>query len=450
MSDTIKLKRGLDIKLIGLADKTVTSLSSRRFAIKPTDFVALRYPKLLVHEGDEVQVGTVLCYDKYRERIKFTSPVSGKIIGIKRGPKRILEEIQIESDGKDTAQDFGAANPADLSRDDIIQKMLDSGIWPVLRQRPYSVIANPDENPKAIFISGFDSAPLAPDMDYIMEGKEKAFQTGLDVLAKLTEGKVHLSLRADEKPSKVFTEAKNVDLHYFEGPHPAGNVGVQIHHIDPINKGDVVWYTYPQEVVTIGRLFLEGKFNPEKIVALTGSEVKKPQYFKTRIGVSIENMVKDNVNEGQLRYISGNVLTGNKVRKDGYLSFYDDQVTVIPEGNYYEFFGWAKPGFDKFSISRTYFSWLWPKKRYRLDTNLHGGERAYVMTGEYEKVIPMDILPVQLVKSIIIEDIDLMENLGIYEVDEEDFALAEVVCTSKMNVQSIVRKGLNLMRAEMS
>lgn len=287
-------------------------------------------------------------------------------------------------------------------------------------------------------------------MDYIVEGKEKAFQAGLDALGKLTGGKVHLSLRADEKPSQVFTEAKNVDLHYFEGPHPAGNVGVQIHHIDPINKGEVVWYTYPQEVITIGRLFLEGKYNPEKIVALTGSEVKKPKYFKTRIGVSIEKMVKDNVEQGQLRYISGNVLTGNKIRKEGYLSFYDDQITIIREGNYYEFFGWAKPGFNKFSISRTYLSWLWPKKRYRLDTNLHGGERAYVMTGEYEKVIPMDILPVQLVKSIIIEDIDLMENLGIYEIDEEDFALAEVVCTSKINVQSIVRKGLNLMRAEMS
>lgn len=451
MSDTIKLKRGLDIKLAGQAEKKVTSLKSHRYAVKPTDFVALRYPKLLVSEGDEVKTGTVLCYDKYREKIQFTSPVSGKVTGIKRGPKRILEEIQIESDEKERFVDFGAANPAELSRDEVIRKMLESGIWPMLRQRPYSVIANPEDNPKAIFISGFDSAPLAPDMNFIVDGKEKEFQAGIDALNKLTGGKTHLSLKAGDTPSKVFTGVNNAEIHYFEGPHPASNVGVQIHHIDPINKGEVVWYTYPQEVIAIGRLFLEGKYNPEKIVALTGSEVLKPQYFKTRIGASIQNIVNDNVKNGQLRHISGNVLTGTKIRKEGYLSFYHDQVTVIPEGNYYEFFGWAKPGLKKFSVSPSFLSWWFkPNKRFRLDTNMHGGERAYVMSGEYDKVIPMDILPVQLVKAIIIEDIDMMENLGIYEVDEEDFALAEVICTSKINVQSIVRNGLNMMRAEMS
>ena len=451
MSDTIKLKRGLDIKLVGLVENKIDTLKTRRYAVKPTDFVALRYPKLLVDEGDEVQTGTVLCYDKYRQKIKFTSPVSGKITGIKRGPKRILEEIQIESDEKDTSVDFGAANPADLSRDEIIQKMLDSGIWPMLRQRPYSVIANPEDKPKAIFISGFNSAPLAPDMNFVVEGKEKEFQAGLDALSKLTDGKIHLSLRAGDNPSRVFTEAKNVERHYFKGPHPAGNVGIQIHHIDPINKGDLVWYTYPQQIITIGRLFLEGKYNPEKIIALTGSEVRDRKYFKLKMGASIENMVKDNVTDGQLRYISGNVLTGTKVRREGYLSFYHDQVTVIPEGNYYEFFGWAKPGLNKFSVSPSFLSWWFkPNKRFRLDTNMHGGERAYVISGEYDKVIPMDILPVQLVKAIMIEDIDLMENLGIYEVDEEDFALAEVICTSKIEVQSVIRKGLNQMRAEMS
>lgn len=451
MSDTIKLKRGLDIKLVGLAEKKVANLKTHKFALKPTDFVALRYPKVLVNEGDQVKTGTVLCYDKYRERIQFTSPVSGKVVGIKRGPKRILEEFQIEADEKDNYVDFGAANPADLSREDIIQKMLDSGIWPMLRQRPYSVIANPDDKPKAIFISGFNSAPLAPDMNFLVDGKEREFQAGVNVLNQLTDGKVHLSLKAGDNPSKVFTEAKDVEFHYFKGPHPAGNIGIQVHHIDPVNKGEVIWYTYPQEVITIGRLFLEGKYNPEKIIALTGSEVLETKYFKTRIGASIENLVKDNVKDGQLRYISGNVLTGKKIRKEGYLSFYHDQVTVIPEGNYYEFMGWAKPGLNKFSVSKSFLSWwLKPNKRYRLDTNKHGGERAYVISGEYDKVIPMDILPVQLVKSIIIEDIDLMENLGIYEVDEEDFALAEVICTSKINVQSIIRKGLNLMRAEMS
>lgn len=451
MSDKIKLKRGLDIKLQGEADKVIIPLHSRKFAVKPTDFVGLRYAKLLVKEGDEVKAGTQLGYDKYRENIRFSSPVSGKVVGIKRGPKRILEEIQIESDEKGDAIDFGAADPNSLSAEDIKKKLLDSGVWAGIRQRPYSIAADPDTKPKAIFISGFNSAPLAPDQDLIVHGKGKEFQAGIDALAKLTEGKVHLSLSARSKASDVFTKSKKVVLHYFDGPHPAGNVGIQIHHIDPINKGDTVWYAHPQQVLAIGRLFLEGKYNPERIVALTGSEIKKTGYYKTTIGASIEEMVKKNTTEEPLRYITGNVLTGKKIRKDGYISFYDDQVTVIPEGNYYEFVGWAKPGLNKFSVSKTFLStWLKPAQKYRLDTNLHGGERAYVMTGEYERVIPMDIYPVQLVKSIMFEDIDLMENLGIYEVDEEDFALAEVICTSKTNVQEVIRKGLDLMRSEMS
>ncbi len=451
MSDTIKLRRGLDIKLKGEADKVVVPVRSRKFALKPTDFVGLRYAKLLVHEGDEVKVGTQLCYDKYRENIRFTSPVSGKVVGIKRGHKRILEEIQIESDEKGESIDFGAADPNSLSAEEITKKLLDSGVWAGIRQRPYSTVANPETKPKAIFISGFDSAPLAPDQDLIVHGRGKEFQAGLDALAKLTDGKVHLSLNANSKPSQVFTNSKNVELHYIDGPHPAGNVGIQIHHIDPINKGETVWYAGPQQVLTIGRLFLEGKYNPERIVALTGSEIKKAVYYKTTIGASIEEMVRDNTTNETLRYISGDVLTGKKIRKDGYISYYDDQVTVIPEGNYYEFFGWAKPGLNKFSVSHTFLSkWFKPNQTHRLDTNLHGGERAYVMTGQYESVIPMDIYPVMLVKSIMFEDIDLMENLGIYEVDEEDFALAEVICTSKINVQEVIRKGLDLIRAEMS
>ena len=451
MSDTIKLKRGLDIKLQGEADKVFIPLRTRKFAVKPTDFVGLRYAKLLVKEGDEVKVGTQLCYDKYRENTRFTSPVSGKVVGIKRGAKRILEEIQIESDEKGDAIDFGAADPNKLSAEEIKQKLLKSGVWAGIRQRPYSIVADPEEQPKAIFISGFNSAPLAPDQDLIVHGKGKEFQAGVDALAKLTDGKVHLSLDARNKASEVFTKSKNVTLHYFNGPHPAGNVGIQIHHIDPLNKGESIWYAHPQQVLAIGRLFLEGKYNPERIVALTGSEIKKTGYYKTIIGASIKEMVSKNTTDETLRYISGDVLTGKKIRKDGYISFYDDQVTVIPEGNYYEFFGWAKPGINKFSVSRTFLSkWLKPAKKHRLDTNLHGGERAYVMTGEYERVIPMDIYPVQLVKAIMIEDIDLMENLGIYEVDEEDFALAEVICTSKINVQQVIRQGLDLMRSEMS
>jgi Na+-transporting NADH:ubiquinone oxidoreductase subunit A len=450
MSEIIKIKKGYDIRLKGEAERQIQSCSTRRYALKPTDFIGLRYAKLLIEEGDEVQVGTPLCYDKYRENIRFTSPVSGKIVGFKRGEKRILQEIQIESDGENKAIDFGAAEPASLTRDEVVKKLLDSGVWANIRQRPYSIVADPNTHPKAIFVSAFDSSPLAPDMDFVVHGKEKIFQAGLDVLTKLTDGKVHLSYNGAKNPSPVFTKARNVELHDVRGPHPAGNVGIQIHHIDPINKGDVVWYAGPQQVLTIGKLFLEGKYDPQRLIAVTGSEVKKPKYFKTLVGASIEDMVKDNLTNDHVRFISGNVLTGKKIRRAGYLSFYDSQLTVIPEGDYYEFFGWAAPGFGKFSLSRTFFSWLNPKKKYRLDTNLHGGERAFVMTGEYERVIPMNIYPVHLIKAILVEDIDLMENLGIYEVDEEDFALAEVICTSKINVQEIIRKGLDMMRIEMS
>ena len=450
MSNMIKIKKGLDIHLQGEAEKTVETISSSKFAMKPTDFVGIRFPKLLVKEGVEVKVGTPLFFDKNRENIKITSPVSGVVSGIIRGAKRKLLEIVIDSDDKFESIDFGAANPKDLSREEIIEKMLNSGVWPMVRQRPYSVIANPDDKPKAIFISCFDSAPLAQDNDLIIHNEGNAFQTGIDVLSQLTDGKIHLSLKAKETPSKVFVNSKGVELHYIDGPHPAGNVGVQINHIDPINKGDVIWYLYPQEVLTIGRLFLEGKYNTERIVALAGSEVKRPHYYKTHIGACICNMVNNNVADGKLRYISGNVLTGTKIKETGFISFYHSLVTVIPEGDNYEFFGWALPGLKKFSASRTFVSWLKPNKKYRLDTNIHGGKRAFVMNEEYEKVFPMDIYPVQLIKAIMIEDIDLMENLGIYEVDEEDFALPEVICTSKIEAQSIVRRGLDLMRAEMS
>jgi Na+-transporting NADH:ubiquinone oxidoreductase subunit A len=346
--------------------------------------------------------------------------------------------------------DFGPADPNTLSKEKITEKLLESGIWPLIRQRPYTVIANPDDNPKAIFISAFDTSPLAPDFDLIVHGQGEIFQAGLDALKKLTSGKVHLNLPGGVTTSKVFSNSKNVHIHYFKGPHPAGNVGPQINKIDPINKGEIIWHVRPHDILTIGRLFVEGKFNAERIIALTGSEVIKPSYYKTKIGASIKELVKNNVKEGRLRYISGNVLTGRKIDNDGFIGFYDSQVTVIPEGDYYELLGWALPGFGKFSYSKTFPTWMAGKnKKYRLDTNLHGGERAFVMTGQYEKVFPFDIYPMQLLKAILIEDIDAMENLGIYEVDEEDFALCEFIDTSKTDIQAIVRKGLDAMRKEM-
>jgi Na+-transporting NADH:ubiquinone oxidoreductase subunit A len=449
MSKDFTIKKGLDIKLLGEAEKTVADLSARLFAIKPTDFIGC-FPKLLVKEGDEVKAGSPLFYDKYRENIYFTSPVSGKVSDIRRGAKRKLLEVVIESDDKFESLDFGTADPAETDREAIIEKLLKSGLWPFIRQRPYSIVARPEDEPKAIFIPAFDSAPLAPDFDLMVHGQGEDFQAGLDVLARLTKGKIFLNVHAENTRSKVFLNAKNVEINRFRGPHPSGNVSVHASRLSPINKGEVIWYVYPQDILAIGRLFRTGKHDTTRLIALTGSEVKKRRYFKTRLGASIANMVKDNTKEGELRYISGNVLTGDKIEKNGFIGSYHSQVTVIPEGNYYEFFGWALPGFGKFSVSRTFPSFLFPNKKYRLDTNMHGGERAYVMTGMFEKVFPFDIYPLQLIKAILIEDIDLMENLGIYEIDAEDFALCEVIDTSKTEIQKIVRNGLELMRKEMS
>jgi Na+-transporting NADH:ubiquinone oxidoreductase subunit A len=450
MSETITIKRGLDINLLGEAQKEINTVDSNLYAIKPVDFIGV-FPKVTVQEGDKVKAGTQLFYDKYRDNIKFSSPVSGTVKEIRRGAKRVLLEIIIEPDGQQQHEAFGKADPNKLTREEIVDLMLKSGVWPVIRQRPYNVIANPADNPKSVFISAFDTSPLAPDYNFIVDGQGEAFQAGLDALKKLTPGTIHLNLRVGAKQSEVFTDAKNVQINYFSGPHPAGNVGTQINKLDPVNKGEVIWHLRPQEVLTIGRLFLEGRFNSERIIALTGSEVQKPAYFKTNIGVNLSVLIKDNLKDGKLRFISGNPLTGAKIDKNGYVGFYDSQVSVLPEGDYYELFGWLLPGFEKFSYSRTFFTWLHSKKKkYRLDTNYHGGPRAFVMTGHMEKVFPFDIYPLQLIKAIMIEDIDAMENLGIYEVVEEDFALVEFIDISKTEIQTIVREGLDLMRKEMS
>ncbi len=449
MSTIYSVKKGLDIKLIGEAEKTIVDLDAKRFAIKPPDFIGC-FPKMLVKEGDLVKAGTPLFFDKYRENITFTSPVSGKFVELKRGAKRKILEIIIESDGKFESIDFGSADVSSLNKEAVTEKLLKSGVWPLIRQRPYSTIANPEDAPKSIFVNAFDSAPLAPDYDLLVEGREKEFQAGLDVLTKLTTGKVHLNTHKKLNSSSVFSNAKNVQVNTFSGPHPSGNVSVHISRLDPINKGDVVWYVDAQDVIVMGTLFLTGKYDSTRIVALTGSEVMNPKYYKAHIGACITNMVTNNITGDNNRYISGNVLTGTKIESDGFLSFYNAHVTVIPEGNYYEFFGWALPGFGKWSFSKTFPAFLSPNKKYRLDTNMHGGERAFVITGLYEKVFPFNIYPMQLMKAMIVEDIDLMENMGIYEIDAEDFALCEVIDPSKINMQEIVRNGLELMRKEMS
>lgn len=449
MSEYIKIKKGLNIKLTGEAVKLVSNTHTPEiFSIKPSNFNGLT-PKLLAKEGDEVLAGSILFYDKNNEAVKFSSPVSGEVIEILRGDKRMILSIKILADKEIKYATFRKANPVNLSREEIIELLLNSGVWPFIRQRPFGIIANPEESPKSIFISAFDSNPLAPDNDFIMPGSEINFQTGLDALKKLTDGKIHLNVRADAAPADVFMNAKAVQLNKISGPHPAGNVGVQIHHIDPVNKGEAVWYINPQDVLIIGKLFNEGIFDATRVIALTGSQVKDPKYYNTIVGCSIKNIIADGgLREGENRIISGNILSGIQIPPDGFLGFYDSQITIIPEGHDFEFMGWLAPGFDKYSMSRTFFSWLTPNKKHDLNTNLHGEERPFVMSGEYEKVFPMDIYPVHLLKSILVEDIDMMEKLGIYEVAEEDFALCEFVCTSKIKSQEIIRRGLDMVRRE--
>ena len=451
MSKTIKLRKGLNIKLVGESDKVKTNVDfANNFVISPTDFHGLT-PKLVVKVGDQVKAGSVIFFDKYKEEIKFTSPVSGEITDIVRGEKRRILQVNIKAQAETTYEDFGKKDPASLSGEEIKKHMLATGVWPFVKMRPIDVIADPNTEPKAIFISGFDSSPLAPDYDYILHGENANFQAGLTALSKLTKGKVHLTLNGGSAPDTAFTEAKNVQLNYISGKHPVGNVGTQIHHIDPINKGEFVWTVNPQDIAIIGKLFLTGKFDATKIVALSGSEVKNPKYYRTTIGAPVANILKDNVNEGNNRIISGNVLNGTKIDAAGHLGFYHSQITVIPEGSDPKFMitkGWLEPGFGKFSANRSYFSWMFPSKKYKMDTNLNGEIRNFVVTGEMEKVFPFDIYPMQLIKSVMYNDLDLMEKLGIYEVAPEDFALCEFVCTSKIDIQDVIRKGLDVVYKE--
>ena len=451
MPKTIKIRKGLNIPLQGIAEKILQAApASEVYAVKPPDFHGLT-PKMLVKEGDPVKAGTPLFFDKYNERILFTSPVSGVFQEIVRGEKRRIMEVLVKNDGKEESVDFGAASPASLSREEIIDRLLKSGSWPFIRQRPYSIIANPADKPKSIFISAFSTAPLAPDLDFVVKGNERYFQTGLDVMAKLTDGDVHLSVDGINTKSEAFLQAKGVRIHYFEGPHPAGNVGIQIHHIDPINKGEIVWYADVQDLIIIGRLFEKGVFDPTRVMALAGPEVLNPRYYEVKIGAQFStfawNNLRDNKNVN-FRIISGDPLTGTAIETKGYLGFYDNQVTVVPEGNEPEFLGWLIPNLNRFSMSRTWPSFLMPWKKYPHDTNIRSGERPFVMTGVYEKVLPMDVMPMQLLKAIMINDIEKMEKLGIYEVAPEDFALCEYVCPSKIEIQTVIRQGLDSIRSE--
>ncbi|WP_064965962.1 Na(+)-translocating NADH-quinone reductase subunit A [Tenacibaculum ovolyticum] len=450
MSKDIRIKKGLDIKLVGDAEQITTELSLEGgvFAIKPNDFHGV-IPKILAKEGTEVKAGQALFYSKSDERVLFPSPVSGKVTEIVRGARRKVLAFKITADAQQEYKEFGKKDIDAISREEVKAHLLASGCWPFVKQRPYDVIADPNQTPKSIFVSAYASAPLAADYDYALKGKEAELQAALTALTKLTEGKVHVSVAKDSMLSP-FKEMKGVELHKVTGPHPIGNVSTQIAQVDPINKGEVVWVVTPQDLVIIGELLLTGKFNAKRTIALAGSKFNKPQYVTAIAGANIAALVKGNLDADNTRVISGNVLSGEQVGEEGYLGYYENIVTAIPEGDDYELFGWNKPVFNKVSTSRAFtFSWLTPKKKYDLNTNTNGEHRAFVVTGAYEEVFPLDIYPMQLLKACKYKDLDEMEGLGAYEIAPEDFGLTEFICVSKQPHQKIIREGLDLMREEL-
>ncbi len=450
MSQSIKISKGANIRLKGEAEKTLeTQSTTDLFAIKPTDFRGL-LPKLSVKAGDKVKAGTPLFFDKTNNKIVFCSPVSGEVTEILRGEKRKILEVRVKSDKQNTSEDLGKFAVDAASREDVLGKLLNCGLWPMFNQRPFDIMANPMDKPKAIFVSGFDSSPLAPDSEFVMQGQEENFNFGLKVLAKLADGKpIHVNALDG---SNFFKGTPGVTINKFSGPHPAGNVGVQIHKLAPLNAGETVWTLDPQDVANIGRVLSTGQYSIEKTIAVCGSEVTKPKYYRVKVGTNVAGILQGQISGDNNRVISGNVLTGQHIAEDGYLGFFERQITVIPEGHDAQFFltkGWLGPGFDKFSLSRTFPTWMNSTKEYVLNTNNNGEDRAFVFSGEYEKVFPFDIYPVHLLKAILANDIEMMEKLGIYEVAPEDFALCEYGCTSKIKAQKIVREGLDSLLAEL-
>ena len=437
----LNITKGLDLQLAGPAsDTTLDSALSGTFHIRPSDFRWLK-PKLLVQEGDRVEIGAPLFCDKADERIIIVSPVAGTVNEIVRGEKRVIEDVTIARDpdaNMEATVDFDAPTDGESIR----KLLLQYGLWPCLRQRPFSVIPNPDVKPKSVFVPCFDSNPLAPDYNVLLRGKDELFRFGLQML-QLAAGNapVHLCMK-EGADNQLFEKAENVEKHYFSGPHPAGNVGTHIHHIDPINKGDVVWFIDPQEVSRIGLFFAEHVLQFEKTAALTGPAVIDTGYITTVYGMDLTTLLTDNLTQENVRVISGSVLSGSKLGVSPTLRFYDHQITVITEGGKREILGWLSPGLKKWSASHTFLSWLTPKRTYKVDTSLHGGRRAIMMTDVYDKVFPFDLMPLQLLKACEIKDIEQMEALGIYEVDSNDFALCELICPSKKEWQRIVEDAL--------
>ena len=447
MANLFKLRKGLDINLQGKAEKKKLQLKSNgKYALLPDCFEGV-VPKVVVKEGDKVKAGDALFINKNCQEMKFASPVSGTVTAVERGERRKVLAVKVQADATQVFTDFGVKDVASLTGEQVKEALLEAGLFGYINQLPYDVVTTPDTTPKAIFVSALRDKPLAADFEFELQGQEKEWQAGLTALSKMAKTCLGIGAR---QTSAALTSAKDVEVNVFDGPCPAGNVGVQINHVSPVNKGEVVWTVDPSAVIFFGRLFLTGKVDLHRTVALCGSEVKNPQYVEMLVGEELSTLLSNSYDEKHnVRIINGNVLTGRVTTKEGYLGAHSSEITVIPEGNDAdEFAGWIMPRFKQFSINRSYFSWLFGKKAYALDARVKGGERHMIMSGEYDKVMPMDIYPEYLIKAIITGNIDKMEQLGIYEVSPEDFALAEFVDSSKLELQRIVREGLNMLRKE--
>ncbi len=452
----VALKQGFNILLEGKAEGPVQAGSASpngasTFALQPSNFRGMSpIPKVEVEVGANVKAGDHLFFDKKNPDVKYVSPVSGEVIAINRGERRSIANVVVLADKQQQYRSLIAPNLDTCSRAELVSFLLDTGGWTMLRQRPYNMVADQTEIPENIFISTFDTAPLAPDLDLVVEGRGAAFERGLEVLGKLTKGKVWLGLNAngENPPSAVFTNAKGVEKCWFSGQHPAGNVGIQIHHIAPIGTKTTVWTLDVQGVITLGALFTEGRFNADRVVALTGAELHAPKYVRTFIGANVGQLLEGNIDGGNNRIVSGDVLSGAKTSTDGYLDYYDDQITVLEEGDQYELFGWLLPDLATPSASKALPGSRFPDTVYKANTNLHGEKRAFVVTGQYEAVLPMDIYPQHLMKAILTNDYEKMEGLGIHELIEEDVALCEFVCTSKQPLQQILRTGLDMVQEQ--
>ena len=443
MPTELKVKKGLKLNLKGDAERNLINLGvPNNIAIKPPDFYGT-VPKLIYKKPDvHVKAGDELFYSKYSDRTRFTSPVSGTITAINRGAKRRVLSIEIAPDQEQEFKDFGKSDPMNMSDEDVKEKIFSSGCGAFIKQRPYDVLADANDTPKSIFISTYNSAPLGASFEFILNDKMKDFQTGLNALTRLTPGKVYVGV--DKNTTSDFHDVENVEIIKVSGPHPAGNVGVQIHNTDPINAKERVWTLRPEDVAIIGHLFNTGKYYPERTIALTGNAAPDHSYYRTIIGAPVDFVLPEKVDDSQVRIISGDVLTGEAIDYDDHVNFYSNELCMIPEGNKHRMFGWLPFKDNNIpSIHKTSLSWLFPKKKYDVNTNTNGEERALVVTGEMEEVMPMDIYPMQLLKACMVGDIEKMENLGIYEVIPEDFALVEYINTSKINAQQIIREGLD-------